>query len=43
MAAAFYAWRNLTPDARKKAIETLDNALVHQLQHEHNLPLDSPF
>jgi transposase len=43
MAAAFYAWRNLPPDARKTAIETLENALVHQLQHEHNLPLDSPF
>jgi transposase len=43
MAAAFYAWKKLSADARKNAVEALDSTLLHQLQHEHSLPLDSPF
>jgi transposase len=40
--AAFYEWRDLATKPKREALEALDSTLLHQLQHEHSLPLDSP-
>jgi len=41
--SAFYAWRGMAAGDKQRAVEALDSTLLHELQHEHNLPLDSPF